>query len=224
MTEFPSGNTARDAGLIAVIKDAQEAGEPITVANIGLHCSQRFGATFTDPSETEIAECVAFMAPVEQPEVKTDEPEAQPDAVVEPEAPTMSRNEAVMMVQDAQNNLLGARRALGDAMATQKAARAVMAAAVMAWQRGGAPQPTREQLQRDYIASEQQRKLDGVAHRRQLTPGPSVIDQHAAYSAGGDANQFARKQMKYGSHHRAVYINGKWERPGKRGAKVPSQG
>jgi hypothetical protein len=119
--------------------------------------------------------------------------------------------------------LLAARRELADAIAAQKIARGTLSQTVMAWQRGGAPQPSREQLQRDYIASEQARKLEGVSGRVMPQPGPSVIDRHAAYSAGGDANTFARKQMRHGSHHRPIFINGKWERPRQRGTKVPSE-
>jgi hypothetical protein len=223
--EFPSGNALRDNGLMAVIKEAQTNGEPITAANISLHCRQTFGDSFSEVSEIELAEAVAFMAPPAEPEQGDAQPEtdAQPEAEPAREPPTMTRNEAAMMVQDAQQNLLAARRVLADAMAEQKRARGVMSEAVMRWQRGGAPAPTREALQRAYIASEQQRKADGVAHRRELTPGPSIIDRHAAYSAGGDANTFARKQMKFGSHHRPVFINGKWERPRQRGTKVPSE-
>lgn len=223
MSEFPSGNVGRDAGLIAIVKEAQAAGEPITAANISFNCSQRFGQSFTDVSEIELAECVAYIAP---PAEVQPEPEAQPVAVVEQrEPPTMSREDANVAVQNAERALFYARRGLADAVTAQKAARGALSQAVMTWQRGGTPQPTREQLQRDYIASEQQRKMNGIITRQMPKGGPSVIDQHAAYSAGGDANQFARKQMKFGSHHRATFINGQWQRPRQRGTKiVPSEG
>ena len=227
MSEYPSGNVLRDAGLIRVVQAAQTAGEPITPANISLHCRQEFGDTFTDVTEGELAECVAYMGPPpEAGNLVSVEVGIEPQPEPEREPPTMTYNEAALMVQDAQQNLLAARRELADAMTAQKAARGALSVAVMAWQRGGAPAPTRESLQRDYIASEQARKLAGVNARRMPTPGPSVIDQHAAYSAGGDANTFARKQMRHGSHHRPIFIDGKWQRPMKRGSKVvvPSEG
>jgi len=224
MSEFPSGNLARDTGLTKVVQAATVAGEPITSANISLHCRQEYGDTFSDVSDTELAECVAFITP------PAAEPEAEPAQVgIDPneperEPPTMTRNEAALMVQDAQLNLLAARREHADKMTAQKAARGALSVAVMAWQRGGEAQPSREQLQREYIASEQARKLAGVSGRVRPTPGPSIIDQHAAYSTGGDANTFARKQMRHGSHHRAVFIDGKWQRPRQRGSIVPSEG
>ena len=161
MSEFPSGNAMRDAALLQVIAAAQRDGEPLTTANVSLHCRQEFGDSFTDVDEQELAEAVAYMTPpADEPTAETAEAiGAALDAVHEPEAerpaPTMSRPEAEARVQEAGRNLFAARRALTDAVAAQKIARGTLASAVMCWQRGGAPQPTREELQRQHIASNQ---------------------------------------------------------------------
>jgi hypothetical protein len=162
------------------------------------------------------------MMPPAEPEAETVVEKQHLNEQPEREPPTMTRNEASMVIQEAQTDLLAARRDLADKVATQRAARAALSAAVMTWQRGGEPPPSREQLQRDYIRSEQARKEAGVSGRLLPTPGPSVIDQYAAAGVSGDASTFARKQMRFGSHHRPIFINGKWERPRQRGTKVPS--
>jgi hypothetical protein len=192
MSEFPSGNALRDAGLIAVIEEAQASGEPITPANISLNCRQKFNPSFVEVTATELAEAVASLAAREA------EPEAQPDTVVErqhldeqPEPPTMTRAEAEQMVKDAQRNLFDVRRELADKVTAQKAARGALAAAVMSWQRGGAPQQTREEMQREHIATEQARKLAGLSiNGRASGPGgPSAYDMSRAGANGRSVNR-----------------------------------
>jgi hypothetical protein len=79
-------------------------------------------------------------------------------------------------------------------------ARGVLADAISAWQ--GVAVVTHEANARQYIANEirerQRLAKFGPDAASQPSPGNSVIDRSAAYGAGGNASDFARKQMRSG--------------------------
>jgi hypothetical protein len=201
------GSAMRAAAIRLVVREASEKGEPLNLANIGLACNQ-FGPTFGDLGEDELNAAIAELQVLEP--TPEDEGEAEAAAfsryregqrapLVAPDAePTMSADEVAEVLHSVEHELVTARQAVLEAQQTQRATRGTLSQTVLSWQNGGQVM-TREQLQRDYIASEQARKLAGHPHGRRPTAGPSAIDRLAVYSGQGNGNR-----MQVGSHHRAT--------------------
>ncbi len=188
---FPSGNVMRDGGLITVVGDAIQRGDVLTAANISLLCSQRFGDTFSDVTEAELAECIAFMgAATAEPD-----PVAAGDEVVldaanaeHRPAPEMSRDEAQECVRIAAENVFAGRREVAGAEAERKAALAAVAEAVLVWQRGGRRPMTQDELKRETLRSNQmERERNAGFSRTAIT-----------------TKQFVQKQMRTGKHRGSV--------------------
>lgn len=215
----------RAAIIRVVVRETFNKGEPLTLANVGLAIAAATNLTFGELGEDEQA---AAVAELEQPAA---EPEAPTNGVVGEQhleapvetLPTMGElNEAAK--QNA-NALVAARRIVLDSQQAQRLARNAFTAACTAFERGGKP-ITREQMQREYIASEQAHKqaiADGtIAPPRLAGRGRSVIDQQAGRDER--ASSFVQRRMRHGSHHRPVWINGKCYAVGRPVApKLPSE-
>lgn len=180
---FPSGNTARDGALIAIVADAIRRGDVMSAPNIALLCIQQYGETFSPVSDDELTQCLEFMnagGVVAEPVVVTDEP-------APPAAPTMTRDEAMLAVASAANDLTAARRDLDSARAAQKAARATVASAVLAWQCNGRPPLTQDALKREVLLSNQREREQNATRRTAIT-----------------TKQFVQKQMRTGNRRGSV--------------------
>lgn len=117
-----------------------------------------------------------------------------------------------------QTKLNAARAAVITLQQKLRDARGVAAKAVTEWQTGFRP-ITREQLVRQHIASEQQRKQDlkdgKIPPKQMPRVGNSYFDRAGAYGQG-DASTFARKRMQRGGQRGAFP-------PNMRGRTVPQQ-
>ena len=104
-------------------------------------------------------------------------------------------------VEVAEQGLQEARKQVQQAHAAVKHARSLVSRALVAFN-AEFPPITRETLMRETIAAEQQHKKDVkaglVAPQRQSPIANSAIDRTAAYSHGGNADDFARGQMRTG--------------------------
>jgi hypothetical protein len=211
MTAFPTGNPNRDAAIIAVLRETiDEQSEPLTWANVALKC-ERFGPSFGDLSEEEFTLAVASL---DASQADTASESSTPVESAEP-APSTSRDDANARIVHANNDLARARGALITAVNRQKQARAVLSAAIQAFVAGQAP-VTRTQAVKDAIASYQQEKAE-----RPPRVLRSVVDRHAAYSTGGDASDFTRKQLQTGHRRGSLPASMKGRRVAV--ARVPSE-
>lgn len=97
-------------------------------------------------------------------------------------------------------------------------ARTDLDGALTAW-KVGRPRISRDSLIRDFLknsAAERARQATGDADMPSApTPGPSVIDKSCAWGAGGNANDFTRKQMRNGFRRGSLSAASK-------GARLPS--
>lgn len=149
-----------------------------------------------DTDEPELADMLARMAaeqPIEfegTPEPTPEAPAETPDAA-EPVAPSLTSQEARAVVVDWGYKLSAARGALMGAVSRQHAGREKLAAAIGQFVRGF-PQRTREDLQREYLASEaerRQRVADGLEAPTGTRQAPSgVLTRNAFYRRGGGVN------------------------------------
>ena len=183
------------------------AGERPTPATVGARLPE---ARFPNIGEIGQDECdaafqqldeeaQAHAASLEQP--ATDE--AQPPADVpqaEPAAP-VDRDAALEALRLSHVALANARAAVITATNKRKTARSNLADAVSAWQ-SGLPRMTRDQAAREVIATHQATRGQRAAAPR---VGPSYWDRVKGYSAGGDANDFARKLHQRGGNMRGAY-------------------
>lgn len=195
--ETITGNAIRDNLLYKAIIAAQENGEPISLACVAMRLPHDF-----DLGESELAAMVAAM---NEPQPAEAEPQPEPDA-----APIPSMAELQEWILALNNSLSEAR---GDVLSLQnelRTARERLATAIGSFQQGFAP-VTREQLMREHIAAEAERKRlgEGLNMRGSSQPGPSVIDQSAFYSRGGSANRgYGPKWRRgaFGAEHRGRRI------------------
>jgi len=204
-TSFPTGNALRDQAIIAVILEAQMQHEPLTWANVALKCD-RFGPTFGDLTEDEFKEACSHISASAPPEPLPAE-DGGPAEHSDQQAPTMPAAEVSEAIRINDNELALARSALRDAQTNQKATRADLSRAILAWQTGGRAPLTREQLVRETIAANQQEKLDRKEGRVPPRPERRVANSYmdrVGSMGHGDANDFARKQMNTG-HRRGSF-------------------
>jgi hypothetical protein len=127
------------------------------------------------------AEARAFNAHRESQRAPIKAPEADSPAPATPEA----IDAAIVRRNKAEQGLANARVAVTVAGNAERAARAKLAEAVTTFQ-NGFPKVTREQLMRDVIASEQERKAAGHPLQPQGRPGKSAVDRQAFYGRGGN--------------------------------------
>jgi hypothetical protein len=115
--------------------------------------------------------------------------------------------EAQLAVAEAEHAVIETRALLQKQATDLKAARGVMAKALIAFQAAFEP-ITFDRLVRETIQTGQQLKraiAEGrVAPPRHAPIGNSVVDRSAAYSAGGDSSDFVRKQLRTGYRRGAL--------------------
>lgn len=130
-------------------------------------------------------------------------------------APTISRDEALENLRQAHIALANARAAVLTLTNKRQAARTALSEAISCWQ-SGLPRVTREQAVRDAIATHQMTRAERAAPP---PSGPSYWDRVKSYGAGGDGNEWARKQHVNGGNMRGAFPR---QALGRR-VKVPSQ-
>jgi hypothetical protein len=131
------------------------------------------------PSKRPIAEIVAdYLADT----TETKPAPASPEAI---EAAVIRRNKA-------EQDLANARSLQFGEDYDERALRKLLADAVVAFQ-AAFPPITRETLMKDYVASEQARKLNGPPVQRQSRPGNSYFDRSRFHATHGDAADFVRQ-------------------------------
>jgi hypothetical protein len=138
--------------------------------------------------------------------------------VADQDTPAMSRDEANAELARRKEALMAAKKARMLAEDDQRRCRELLEAATIEWAGTG---PSSDSIRRAEIQAINRDRANKVERGNQHRTGPSVIDQQAGYR--GDASTFLRKQMRFGSHHRAVFIDGEWRQPGRRGQKLPSE-
>jgi hypothetical protein len=187
-TYFPTGNASRDGLILQAIM----AAEPnATTAEVYEHIPTLIREKFGDLLPEEVSECRRWLAAQAQPAAVEELVEPQVKQQVEPAVElTVTRAEIQTQIRDLENELIPARGELLHLQETQRRMRAVVAQRVIEWQTKGRPPMTREELVREHIKSEQQRKADIAEGRieppRRGAVGRSAVDQMAAATAGGN--------------------------------------
>jgi hypothetical protein len=154
------------------------------------------------PGQDEIDAAMALIEEQAEQHAASLDQQSPQEAVIDPAEPermdttasadtsSSSPDEARENLRQAHIRIANASAALTTAVNRQAIARSRLSDAVQAWQTGK-PKITRDELMRDYIRSEQAKKL-AIAEGR-LSPreapriGPSVIDRVAAAQRGGPA-------------------------------------
>jgi len=116
---------------------------------------------------------------------KTAVPEAEPIAPAPAPADPAAIEAAVIRRNKAEQDLANARVLQITENETERRLRTELAKAVTDFQ-ASFPPITREQLMRDVIASEQERKANGHPLQPQGRPGKSVVDRLAFFGRGGN--------------------------------------
>ncbi len=134
----------------------------------------------------------------EPPQIDTAEATPQPEI-------RLTAQEANRAVLDAQNRLGESRIQINLARDKTKRARAKLAAAITAWQEG-APPYTQEQLVRDHLRSEQEKRrqrIEGGIPPEYKPVGKSALDRAAAYSRDHTPEGAVRSRMQIGARRGA---------------------
>jgi hypothetical protein len=239
--------------LKAAIADCFKAHEPVTPDNVRKHVPEDFfydhdaGEPLADAEV--FAEIQATFATTPKSDVVEDfsgdetEPESlrevwAPETVSEPvvEARPMANGEGdsalspqarLDAARKREQTLLGERPLL---QAAQRQARGDLATAVRQYQEGG-PRQTHEDLARDFIAASQREREarargESWATKPERRPRGQVshLDLERSYSTGGNANDFARRQMNTGARRGAYGKDrlGQVNRDPSRGAIAPA--
>jgi hypothetical protein len=238
-----TGNAMRSQAVLSIVREAMDEGS-CDLATVSLK-TDRFGPSFGEILPDEYAAAVAMLAPItgepqpingETAEPITGEPQPitgdkQPITPRDPQPSeggyNMTRDEAQAHMKSLDDAVHTARQARMKAEDDMRAARTALWNATGLW--NGTQGYSREMLVRDTLKANQQNKIDIAEGRVQApTRNPralnSVIDREAYYRGTGDASTHVRAQHQYGSFHRAgVGADGLLHRPGRRGAKVPSE-
>jgi hypothetical protein len=188
-------NPLRDAMVSNIIMTHPDT--PLTVEALAPFLPDTFDLGEDDLQVYRDAHPLEFDAdapaePAEFKPIKISKPGDQP--------PTPAPVFSAETIQLALQCKIAADQALADARVLQmtedrqeRELRAKLAEAVAAFQ-SGFPKVTRDQLMREFIASEQQRRAGGVPQRQaQSRPGKSYFDRSRFYGARGDANDMARQ-------------------------------
>jgi hypothetical protein len=183
-----------------------QAGDDPTLGTVAAWLPPDFFSTDTDEAaanEAELADMIALMA-AEHPTEFSAEPEPTPEVKATPEvaltseasaapAPTLTFQEAQAVVVAWGNKLSAARGRLMAAQSRQQDGRDKLAAAIGQFV-AGFPAKTREGLQREYLASEaerRQRVADGLeaptGGARNVPTG--ALTRGAYYRRGGSVNE-----------------------------------
>ena len=230
----------RANGIRTVAAGVKLRGEPLTIENIGAECAKILGSTFGSMDPDEHA---ALMAELEPPEAENGEPRHAAASLAAPAAtdgnesghtpttPTaeISHGEALTAVREADQRAHDARAVLQDAEKAARLAKVRLETATVEFTTGIVGGYSREQLQRDYIASEQARKHAGIEARREPSHGPSVFDLSRSGGSGRAGSPFAIKRrpvfdVATGRYVRPYGEAGGFNRDPARGpiAKLPS--
>jgi hypothetical protein len=198
MTAFPTGNLARDGAITAVLRELMEQGEPTYQAAATL-CN-RYGASFDGLGLDEYNEALAIMnhpLPVPGNEAEQAEPVAEPEPrkgvkAAEVESRPLSLVEAQAALNDWQVKTQLARTALRDADMAQRTARSKLVESLNFFLRGGPLTP--EQMKREYLASEQQKRINGERRGGRTGHGPSVFDHSRAHQSSVNRNYAPKRR------------------------------
>jgi hypothetical protein len=133
-----------------------------------------------------------------EPPREAEADESHEDAADETPAPEirLTAQEANAAILKAQNRLGEARIVIQRRRDATAKARAALATAITVWQ-CGLPPYSREQLVRDHLRSEQEKRrqrIEGGIPPEVKPVGKSAIDRRAAYSTDNSAEGFARKR------------------------------
>jgi hypothetical protein len=187
-----TGEPIRSQAILTIVKEALAEGDA-SMAAVSLKTA-RFGDTFGELGADELAAAVAMLKPDDVTNVKPVEPEPE----VEPETePQITRDQANAELRERHELLHMARRDRMVAETAQRLAREKLAQAISEWTAGG---PTPDAIRRNELAAINRDRGNKAAPRSQ--PGPSYVDRFAAATAGGDGNDFVRKQHRYGGYRR----------------------
>lgn len=217
MSEYPSGNTLRDEALLRIIRNAQEAGEPVTAANISFNATQMFGPSFVEVSATELAEALEFMAAAEgdaeaeafaKHRHQHQAPLVPPDAESVEAAPekvsasdTFTRDQLTDRIAELGKKIAQTRADIMSLGASQRQARDILAKRIQEFA-AGTIQPTREECVKEVgetMRAVREGRLPSPPRPNRATG--SVIDQMNGLDGGpGAAGRFTRKQMARGFH------------------------
>jgi hypothetical protein len=196
---FPTGAPMLDGAILTLLRDAQANGDPLNAASISLAGIQRFNDTFPELSQQEVDDALEWMAANEAPTAEPAEAEQQPDAEAQPvkAAPEISRDAAQENLRLAHDNLARARRDLMDCQRLQKEARGILSQKILAWQTGGAPPMTREELVRETLRSNQiEREQNGPNRRYARTATAFTQKQMVTGNARGSVPLIQLQRMR----------------------------
>jgi hypothetical protein len=235
-----TGSPDRSNAVLEMVGEAIRDGDPsfeAVAAKVGPRIAdKRLNKTFVELYEDEYLIALAMLQPAEfdPAEVQVEPMNGSAGSHIEPaekvpgpirgeqvadqDTPTMTLDEANAELARRKEALMAAKKAWMLAEDEQQRCRELLEAATIEWTGTG---PSSDSIRRAEIQAINRDRANKVEHGNQHRTGPSVIDQQAGYR--GDASTFLRKQMRYGSHHRAVFIDGEWRQPGRRGAKLPSE-
>jgi hypothetical protein len=226
-----TGSPDRSTAVLAMVAEAIGEGDA-SLENAASKTGRynNFGDLYDD--EFQIA--LAMLQPAEfnpadvqvensPPRSSVDEQSSDANTVGELVAagkPTMTRDEANAELQRRTEALMAARAARMVAEDARNVAVVAMEKLRSVWQAGG---PTKDQIRRNEIAAiNRDRGLK--VERGNPRVLRSAIDREAAYSTGGDATTYVKRQHRFGSFHRAALgDDGLLHRPGRKGTKLPSE-
>jgi len=220
-----TGNDLRDAMIRNAIQKVTERGDPLNLPIVQMELPDDF-----DLSQAELNDFAPKPksgVPNGTPDGSTASNEAVDGSTVSHDTvdeaddlPPMTQAEAREMLVRLNDELSQERGNVITLTTRVRQARERVAKAIAAFQAGFVP-VTREQLQREHIASEQARKAAGhPSMRGQSMPGPSVVDQAAFRGSRSVNRSYSPKYRRPG-----LWINGTFHRTygsEVKGARVPS--
>jgi len=226
---YSTGNIERDKMLRRVIGELVACHEKPTLAAVQENLPRDFDADADEVMgmliDMKLVE-VEHVEPVEPPAkigptltappkpLKKIEPprEAQPEPPHEDTAD--SAPERILSAQEANNAILAASNRVAEARASltvrrreTATARAALANAITIWQTG-LPPYTREQLIRDHLRSEQEKRrqrIEGGIPPQVKIVGKSAIDRAAAYSHDNSPEGAVQSRMQGNGRRRGAY-------------------
>jgi hypothetical protein len=230
-----TGKRERSIAILTLVREAMdEGGDAMTPATLTKRAAARFNPSFGEIGADEIAAAVEILRPIEFDPAEQDATVVKSDnlnsenGLVEVEAePAMTRDEGNAELRDRVEALHEARTARMRAETAQRLAREKLAQAISEWNTGG---PSPDAIRRNELRAINADRAAGQSPARNSRVHRSRIDLEAAYSTGGGAAEFVRKQNQNGSFHRPARLTADDStplvRPGKRGlivTKLPSE-
>jgi hypothetical protein len=230
-----TGSPDRSNVVLEMVAEAIRDGDPsfeAVAAKVEPRIAdKRLNKSFVELYEDEYLIALSMLQPAEfdPADVQVEPVKTIPDVVLssqdgapDQDAPIMSLDEANAELARRKDALQLARKTRMLAEDDQRRCREAVAAAAMEWARGG---PTSDEIRRREIQAINRDRAATVKHGDQRRPGPSRIDQEAAYGSGRDATSYVRKQLRNGWHRPTALVDGGLlQRPGRRGGtKLPSE-